>query len=367
MTRLLVASGFVLSALSVCAGCGVTPPSAKDDPRRLLLESWGQHVILANYDEFVTRSKAFEESVQALCEEPTDEALSAAKDAWWSAREPWKKNEVVKFGPYRDQPLTLGAKLDFWPARPDVVLETLDGDLALDDEALDNVGAPARGMPPSELLLWTAEGATEDAFASDGRRCEYLLALAADQVSLAEEMFEAWSPDGGNYVAELIDPESGEMFGDVKAALSEIVNRLAFTVEDMRGEKLGRPLGEQSGGTPQPDLLESRPSARSIRDLLDNLEGVAQFYFGASEPKAAKGLSDYISADPRDFNAEMEQHLSACREALEAIDPLERAIEEDAEGVTAAEECLTELQTFIQVDVVSELGLTVNFNDNDGD
>jgi uncharacterized protein len=364
MTRF--ASWTVLLALSGIA-CSPSSSEPRHDPRQVLLESWGNDVILANYDEFVRLSQEFDESAQALCEEPTDESLQGAKDAWWAAREPWKKNQLVKFGPYREQPLALGSKLDFWPTRPEEVQAILDGELELDDEALDSVGAPARGMPASELLLWGTEDPPEHAFASDGRRCEYLLALAADQVSLAREMFDAWSPDGGNYIAELTDPEHGEMFGDLKAALSEIVNRLAFTLEDMRGEKLGRPLGEQSGGTPQPDLIESRPSARSIQDLLDNISGIELIYYGAEEPEDAKGLTDYLPDEPRDFDAEMKDHVESCRSALEAIDPLERAIDEDPDAVVAAEDCLAALQTFIQVDVVNELGLTVNFNDADGD
>jgi predicted lipoprotein len=363
MTRFAFLSACVPWLLLGCSASSAT----HHDPRQVLLESWGEDVILSNYELFVKRSEAFADSAQTLCGEPSAESLGAARAAWSSAREAWKWNDVIKFGPYREQPLALGSKLDFWPPRPDAVQEVFAGDVELDDEALDTVGAPARGMPASELLLWDSEDAPEEAFASDGRRCEYLLALAADQVSLAEEMYDAWSPDGGNYVAELTDPENGEMFGDLKGALSEIVNRMAFALEDMRGDKLGRPLGEQSGGTPQPDLLESRPSARSIQDLSDTLTGIESIYFGAEKPKSAKGLSDYISTQPRDFNQEMADHLEACRAALAAIDPLERAIEEDADGVVAAENCLADLQTFIQVDIVNELGLTVSLNDADGD
>ncbi len=355
-------SVLILSA----ASCARNRP-AQRDPRLELLESWARHVILPTYEEFVARAHTLERDTQALCESPNANALSKARNAWWSLRKPWKKNEVIKFGPYREEPLRLGPKLDFWPARLDSVDEVLADTEPLDAETVAAFGATLRGLPPAEYLLYDAEEAPEVAFASQTRRCEYLVALTQDISSLAEAMLDAWVPEGGNYVAELIDPESGEAFDTVLLAVSEIPNRMAFTVEDMRRDKLGRPLGEQSGGSPQPDLVESRPSGRSIRDLLDNLAGVESYYFGAKTPEDALGLADFLPSAPRDYDEEMRDHLSACREALQAIDPLDKAIVEHPALVTAATEELAALQRFIQVDIMGELGFTTNFNDNDGD
>lgn len=355
----------VLSLCAVCLLCSCSSPASnRPDPRKELLESWTSHLILPHYAEFVERAETLEESVGTLCEEPSAATLEIAQGAWWNLREPWKENEIIKFGPYRELPLALGAKLDFWPTRPGVVQDVLDSEDPLDVESLRAFGAPARGMPAVEMLLYV-EGDAEELFDPNGRRCAYLRVAAEDLRLVAEQMQEAWAKDGGNFASELTDPENGETFKDLRAALSEVANRLAFTLEDMRGEKLGRPLGEQSGGTPQPDLLESRPSGRSIQDLLDNLHGIELFYFGAESPKSALGLADFLEDEP--WNHRMTALVSECQDALAAIDPLERAIEEDTASVVAAEDCLFEMQTFIQVDVVTELGLSVNFNDNDGD
>lgn len=342
----------------------------RTDPRQKLLDSWANHVILPGYTEFVKRAQLLEEATSELCADSSSslaKRLQAARKAWWELREPWKNNEVIKFGPYREEPLRIGPKVDFWPTRIESIEDVLTSSDELDEMAVSQMGTVNRGMPVAEYLLYPVDADEELDFAESSRRCEYLLAVTQDITSLGESMLNAWSPGGENYAAELTAPQEGSMFGDLRGALSEVVNRLAFTVEDMRGDKIGRPNGEQSGGEVQPDLVESRPSARSIQDLLDVLRGVELFYFGADAPEEALGLSDYLPSEPRDFNAEMRSHLDSCRKALGAIDPFEEALSESPEEIIAAQEALSELQRFIQVDVVSELGFSVSFNDNDGD
>lgn len=360
----------IVSLGSLVIGCS-TPGQSRTDPRQKLLDSWAEHVILPNYSEFVARAQALEDATEELCSDSSSslsKRLKLARQTWWDLREPWKHNEVIKFGPYREEPLRIGPKLDFWPTRFDAIEEALESSDELDEKSVSRLGTANRGMPVAEYLLYEVESDDEETeFAESSRRCEYLIGVTQDITTLGKSMLDAWSPEGDNYVAELTSPHEGSMFGDLRGALSEIVNRLAFTVEDIRGDKLGRPNGEQSGGAIQPDLIESRPSARSIQDLLDVLRGVELFYFGAETPEEAVGLADYLPSEPRDFNAEMRVQLDSCREALKAIDPLEDALSESPEKITAAEDALSELQRFIQVDVVSELGFSVSFNDNDGD
>jgi len=357
-----LALGMLLSS-----SCSTSSSESGEDPRQKLLASWTNDIILPGYARLVKDTQSLKKAVDALCDEPSEELWQEAQAAWWAARAPWKEGQIIKFGPYRDQPLALGSKIDFWPTRPEVVEEILADDEELDQASLVSRGSPARGFPAVEQLLYSVDEDVEQAFDPDARRCQYLKVASADLYDLAQQLLSAWDPEDGNYAAELTEPGSDKMFEDLKTALSEVTNRLAFTLEDMRGEKLGRPLGEQSGGEPQPELMESRPSARSVQDLLDSLRGVELFYFGAKQPESAIGLANFLPKSPRNFNEDMLQLLDDCSARLHALEPLEDILQDDPDKVVAAQDCLLEMQTFIQVDVVNELGLTVNFNDNDGD
>jgi predicted lipoprotein len=150
-------------------------------------------------------------------------------------------------------------------------------------------------------------------------------------------------------------------------ALSELVNRMAFTVENIRGDKLGRPIGADGDGTPQAETMESLPSGRSITDIVDNLRGIELLYFG-DEQAEILGLHAYLVHRGYQFATRMKSELQRSREALEAIDsPFSVAIVEDREDVELCIDVLGDLQRLIQVDLISALSLRVRFNDNDGD
>ena len=56
------------------------------------------------------------------------------------------------------------------------------------------------------------------------------------------------------------------------------------------------------------------------------------------------------------------------RTALEAVNlPLGEAVSSEADRVREASARLSELQSLIQTELISALGLSLNFNDNDGD
>jgi predicted lipoprotein len=122
-----------------------------------------------------------------------------------------------------------------------------------------------------------------------------------------------------------------------------------------------------TGGLAVPNEAESRFSGRSIQDILDNLAGIEVLYFG-DPARNLPGVSTYAVERGQSFDASFRSALDAARAALEAVDvPLTEAVSTDAERVREATARLGELQTLIQVDLISALGLSLSFNDNDGD
>ena len=331
------------------------------DRRRELLSSWTSDFLLAHYAEFTTKLEALRSASRVLEGEPDDEELSDVKAAWREARRPWKETEVFKFGPVVDEPLRYGPKIDFWPARPDAVDAVLAATGTIDPEGL---GAAAKGLPAVEYLLF-ADGAGAG-FRESARRYEYLEVLIDDLIAQSQALAGAWDSEGGDYQRELVDAGRGsETYDTLSMALSEVVNRMGFTVENIRADKLG--AGMAPDGTPQPEKIESRFSGRSIDDIRDNLRGIELLFFG--DPAArVLALDDYLQHRGFRLARRMRADLEGCAAALERIDlPLSLAIEENQDLVREAIDRLAGLQRLIQVDVIGALSLNVRFNDNDGD
>lgn len=335
------------------------------DLRQQLLEELGQNVILPLYGQFEAQSQALGQASAAFCQAPDAQGLEALRQSWQDAQGTWKRGEVFGFGPYSEEPLRLGPKVDSWPARPD----TIEGTLA-DPESFQNlVGVYSRGLPVVEYLLYTPGEQTLEAFVQDPKRCLYLEALAEDLEQNAAALRQAWEPEGGAYLLELT--ESGERdtaYSSLQMALGEVVNRMAFTLENIQANKLNQPLGKKGDGTPDPELVESRFSGRAVQNIQDDLDGLEAIYYGRLGDRQSMGLRDYAKARGFQFDEAFSSRLQAAREALDAIPgPLGEAILSNPAQVEAAVDALRELRILIQSDIIGALGLTLTFNDTDGD
>lgn len=366
-------------------------PFGRDrDARYQLLDAWGADVILHGYGEFEAGARELAAAASAFCDAPDAARLDATRAAWDTARGAWKRMEVFAFGPYGDVEWgRFGPQIDFWPARPEKLEELLAADTPLTPAALDAAGAAVRGLPAIEVVLYERGDDTLAAFEADERRCEYLVAATTDLSALAESVRLAWTPMAPaettavprgfllqlTYPGESVPgvaqlggvPVAMPIYMGPQASMAEVVNRIGFTIENIRAEKLGAPVGQKTG-TVLPDSVESRYSGRSLRDLVDVLDGIDRVLEGGQNGEAM-GLLDYlVGRSPNTLIPAVRRHLTASRAAILAIpEPLASAVTDAPATVEAAIVTLGELQRTIQADVIGTLALSLAFNDADGD
>jgi len=353
----------LFAALSLLGGMRLVAcaPEPVPDRRRELLRSWGSQFLLRRYQTFIEKLEALLTAAVALREAPSAELLDSAQAAWRAARRPWKETEIFKFGPAEEEPLRFGPKIDFWPLRPASVEAVLTASTPI---VLDDLGAAAKGLPALEYLLFSPDAL--EGFTSLPRRGEYLELLTQDLLVQANGLYDAWNPEGGNYLDELVGAgNTSATYTTLSMALSEVVNRMAFTLENIRADKLE--AGIASDGTPQPENLESLLSQRSVLDIEDNLRGIELLYFG-DRARGILALDDYLVHRGYQLRARVRQALDASLAALGRIDlPLSTAIALEQALVHDASSVLAAFQRLIQVDEIGALSLSVRFNDNDGD
>lgn len=357
----------IFAWLLACGSPDTAPDEPVEDAAGLSAVQAGlvDGFVVPTAEAYVAGADAMVTAVQGLCAAPSAETLASAQASWLAARRPWKKLEVVNFGPDVEEPYRIGPKLDFWPGRPSSIETLLAGDGAVDAAAVDVMGGATRGLPALEILLFrTTDGgaAPLDALA-DPRRCAYAVGLAQDAAALGRRYIAAWNDA---WRARLVDPvnTAGDAYDRHQDVLDEWVNRMAFTVEDLRFVRLGKPLGDTSGGTPLPDTLESRYSGASLRDVADVLDGVDLVFEGAD---GKPGIASLLP-EGSPIRSAFVQRVGLTRDALMVVpEPLELAVTEAPESVVVVQDQLRELQVIVQVSLAQALSVTVVFNDNDGD
>lgn len=355
-----------LVAISGCSGAD-SGGTADGALRADVLSALASEFVVSGTGALDAHAGALQTAGVALCASPSELTLAAARDAWWRAQGSLKHIEVVRFGPVVEYPLRLGPKLDDWPVHAAAVEELIAGDLAVDPDAFASLGTATRGLPVAEYLLWGEEPALVlEGLLQSERRCDVVVGVCADIATNAGLLHEAWTSEWRARISEPGD-HPGDAYDSLQSVLDEWVNRMAFTVEDLRVERLGKPLGDSAGGELQPDVIESPYAARSVENLTDILAGVRAVWGGGSDPGAGSRIRTLVKDNPA-LEARVEARLSASEERLQLVRaPLLDTLSVEPEAVVFAQEALRALQVAIQVDLAQELGVTVAFNDNDGD
>ncbi|MEN0064070.1 MAG: imelysin family protein [Myxococcota bacterium] len=330
-------------------GC-MTPESIDLAPA---LNTLATRFTQSRYDAFANETANLAQAATDLCGTVDANGLQAVRTAWWDARKPWKETELVKFGPVEELPERLGPKLDRWPVNVEDIEALVAGTEPVDADSFQSRGATLRGLPVVEALLWSQGDKTLDAYMADDRRCQTLAGATGDVAANAAELAELWREP---WTPRLTTP-SERPYQTEQDVLDEWVNRMAFTVENIRSTKLGKPLGDDNGGTVDPTLLESRFSGRSLADARDALAGVSEVWSTVRTLVTDEALV-----------ADLDQTVATVEERLgEVPEPLIETLVVQPEIVVRAQEVLRTLQVAIQVDLAQNLSVTITFNDNDGD
>ena len=100
----------------------------------------------------------------------------------------------------------------------------------------------------------------------------------------------------------------------------------------------------------------------------DNVEGVESVYCGSYYVESGISVADLIAKESGQIGRDMQAAFAAVHTAIESFDgTLEEAIGNEGAKIATLYDCLTDLQRVIQVDLSQHLGVTLTFNDNDGD
>lgn len=329
------------------------------DPYKEVLQSLGEDVFIATYAEVTVKTGELEVAVQEYCREPDVRSIEDVQSAWKDARIPWKRMELLNIGPYKE-PDRLGFQIDFWPVRVETLEEVLYGDSMITNENILNYPAATKGFPGIEWLIFAEHDRIQP------RYCMYLEAMAFDLNYHASQLHNSWSLDGGNYLSHLTEASADKDYISTQEAMTEIVNKLGHTIANIRALKLIKPLGEDQGEV-QINLLESRYSKNSLRDIRSNIEGISEVYYGSD---SGLGVKDLLPVGTTQITDEFDLYLSESLQAIDALDAqgsLENSMIIDPNGVKVLSERLGFLQLHIQEDILLALSLWTTFNDADGD
>lgn len=339
--------------------------------RGAMLTHFTDDLILPGHEALLTALRDLETAARAFAAAPDAATLDSAQKAWLSANLARMAVLPYRLGPVDDS--LLHNRLDNRPARTSFIdNDILAGAQPIDTAYIDSIGSSSVGLGVVEYLLFDPAGGDAAVLAAfngdDGaRRRELLAALAAAMPPKAEELRRIWAADGQNYAVAFAAADMDT--GDLQGSINMLTNQLISDVEEIVNSRLGMPLGKRTNGALRPDLVEAPYSGATLPRIVATLRGERAVFTGGD----GLGLDDYLdflgaSYDNAPLSKAITDQFDAAIAALEAINgPLETAIYDDPAGVEAAYQEVFDLLVLLKADMVNQLGLTLTFNDNDGD
>lgn len=357
---LAVLAGALLGAAACSGGERVS--------REEVLVSLTDSLIVPRFGEVAERMKTLRSSTRALCAQPSAERLEDARGAWRDAREPWLHSQAMWFGPIMDR--RSRSLVDWWPVEPERIERTLSKRDSIDADIIrEFLSSTQRGLGAMEYVMFQDDETVVKALEPGSIRCQYLTALAdviAEETAAALADWTGENAEGSSYAGYFNGTAKSSLIG--KAAVDEAVRTSIFLSRIVVDMGLGKALGIDDS-IPDISGIPGGAGHNQVADIRNQLLGMRDIYVG---PLGMSGVGLGIGALVRGASAESDERVRAAFDsAIAAVEglsePLPSTIRDDPETARKAYDALKELQTTLNTDVVSVLGVTVGFADTDGD
>ncbi len=317
------------------------------------------------YAGFRQSTDVLSTDVGALCANPGDTALEAARAAFTATVRSWSQVENIRFGPVTEENRL--ERILFWPDRKGIGLKQVQAAIAGEDataadpRTLPGKSVAMQGFGALEYLLF-GSGSDDLAEIRGPYRCRYGLAVATNLDTMATAIAAAWDrPDG--VAKQWANPGAANpLYRTDAEAMTELFNVFVHGLEMVRDVRMNGFLGR----TPDDDkpksaiFWRSGATAESLRNDLEGLEDL----FNASKLSAELKEGDYWIAQSIRFE------FSNADLALQAADgPVEKVLGDEAKRkkLDYARIVTSSLSDLFGVKLAAALDLSAGFSSLDGD
>ncbi len=368
LLALLIGGLVFMAACDSDTGGGDGPTDPTFD-RAAMLNNIANRFIVPYYEALQNDVNELNDAATAFASNPDAFNLTDVQRKLKDARLSWQRVSLYQFGPAENNGLR-GA-LNTYPTDTDQINDNISngGYILGTIENIDAGGFPAldflmhgTGNTEAELLQYFTDATQGTA------RLAYVADNAAFIKGLVDATASGWAASGGNYIATFADESNAGT--DVGSSLSLLINAATLHYERfLRDGKIGIPAGVRSAGVPRPTATEAFYGGYSRELALVNFRAMQDLFTTAQATTESTILVDYIFfLEREDLVNQLNAQFTEVSTALLAVsDPLADDINNDLDPVLAVFTEMQDVVVLIKVDLTSAMGITITFQDNDGD
>ena len=176
-------------------------------------------------------------------------------------------------------------------------------------------------------------------------RCDLARVIATDAADAAATVADRWDPDGGDYRATFLDPETT---GEALQHLTDGVFAMDLLVKD---RKLGIPTGihDDCSSTACPELVESPYARNSLANVSANTASFKTLFEGGE----GLGFDDFIVNE--EFAEVADRFVANTQDILDYLEYIDEALYDQVIAIEEGERGTECLNAFAGPDLRAEL------------
>lgn len=322
---LLLACGAAQAALPA-------PPLTSGAAAQALYAQW----FVPQSAQASTSAQQLQQQLQQYC--AGHQPLDAVRTQFTQASQDWARLSALAMGPQIER--RTARMIDFQPMRPALLKSALrkaPKNLA----AMETIGAPAKGLPVAEYLLWT------DVAQPGTPACHYASLVAADTTQELQALHQA------NQVAA----QFTQLDFDSNA---EFLNQWVGGLERLRWQSMEKPLRSATPG--KPALLTRAASGSTLANWQAQWQALHELAVGAPQQPDQVSIAKLVEV--QGWQRLAEEVRAAAQQAQTAMQDLQPT---DLDSVLPATKALSQLKHLVENDVALALDVSIGFSDADGD
>ncbi|MDZ7695200.1 MAG: imelysin family protein [Balneolaceae bacterium] len=338
--------------------------------RPAMLSNYASNAIVPAYVNLQQQVNQLQSATSTFASDPDEANLNALQNQLKAARLAWQDANIFQFGPAES--VTLRSALNIYPPDSAKIESNIDsGDYTLG--SIDNQAAA--GFPTVGYLVHGLGETSQKiiSFYTDSSDASARITYLQDNISFMKQGIDAtaneWQASGDNYIAMFTSEENAGT--DVGSSMSILINTMVQHYERfLRDGKIGIPAGVRSAGVPRPSATEAYYGGYSLELAIANLEAIKRIFRGTGlNGTDGLGIEENLQAQGAgDLSNEIITEIDQAIAALEELnDPLAEQINTNNEPVLAAFQEMQDIVTLLKADMTSVLGITITYQDNDGD
>lgn len=337
-----------LLLLFIVASCNdddTEAPSLPEADKQAVVDNYAA-IVYANYTDALETATNLQNAVNLLIDQPTEENLQAAREAWLIAREPYGQTEAFRFygGPIDDEDGPEG-QLNAWPLdeayidyvegggnnsiiQNEIAFPVINKELIASRNEAGSETNVSSGYHAIEFLLWGqdlsegAGGGNRPATDYDMENCtgdncvrrgQYLQAVTELLIDDLESLVTEWAPSG-SYRSEFTSA------AHLDKSLESIFNGIGkLSKGELAGERMFVAYDEKSK-----EDEHSCFSDNTHRDIVNNALGIKNVYMGSYKKVdgttvSGASVNKLITKMDSDLAVELESLMASSVTSAEVI------------------------------------------------